>query len=233
MLCAHGIRGGVGAAAAHAGRIRGLGRFAEVHACAHKGHPGLAETLAAVRARTVFLAPLLMAEAYTLRAMLRKLDGAHRPDQEVLLCRPVGTHPRLGELIAAKGLATCRDQSWHPEETALLLVGHGTERHPDADATTRRHAAEIAAGGRFAEVAAAFLDQAPRVPDALEALSAPRCVAVGLFVDQGEHGEEDVPAALAPAGGRAVYAGPIGADPLITELILDQVREAAEAAIAA
>lgn len=232
MLCTHGIRGGIGAAAAHADRLRELGLFAEVHACAHKGEPRLLDTLAKVSARTVLLAPLLMAEAYTLRAMLHRLDGATRPEQTVLVCRPIGAHPRLVDVIAARGEARCAGRGWRPEDTALLLVAHGTERHPDSAATTRQHAAQIATRGRFAQVAVAFLDQAPRVPDALGMITAPQCVAVGLFVDQGEHGEEDVPALLAFAGERAVYAGPIGADPLITELILDQARAASTAVIA-
>jgi sirohydrochlorin ferrochelatase len=71
------------------------------------------------------------------------------------------------------------------------------------------------------------------VPDALEGLSAARCVAVGLFVDAGEHGQQDIPALLAPARERAAYAGPIGPDPLIAELILDQVDAALAASIAA
>ena len=52
--------------------------------------------------------------------------------------------------------------------------------------------------------------------------SGTQCVVVGLFVDAGEHGEEDIPALLAPAGERAVYAARIGPDPLVTELLLDQ-----------
>jgi D-serine deaminase-like pyridoxal phosphate-dependent protein len=50
VLCAHGIRGGVGVAAEHAGRIAARRLFAEVHACALKGAPGLNEVVAAVRA---------------------------------------------------------------------------------------------------------------------------------------------------------------------------------------
>ena len=227
VLCAHGIRGGVGSAAAHAARIRTLGWFAEVHACAHKGAPGLSETLAGVRAPKVYLAPFLMAEGYTLAAMRQRLAAARAPEQEVCVCRPVGSHPRLAEAIVARAVATCVTEGWRPAETGLLLVGHGTERHADSDATARQHAELIAARGRFAEVTTAFLDQAPRVAEALVALRAPGTVAVGLFVDRGEHGEENIPALLAPAGARATYAGPIGLDPLVTELVLDQVRAAA------
>ena len=233
VLCAHGIRGGVGAAAAHAGRIAARGRFAEVHACALRGRPGLVEVLSAVRTPEIVFAPLLMAEGYTLRAMLAMLDHRTSHAARLTVCRPIGVHPHLADMIAAKALAMCATRCRRPAETALRIVAHGTARHPDSGATARRHAAQITARRTFAEVAVGFLDEQPRVPAALAALGAPHCVAVGLFVDAGEHGEEDVPALLAPAGERAVYAGPLGPDPLITELILDQVQAALEASIAA
>jgi sirohydrochlorin cobaltochelatase len=233
VLGAHGIRGGVGGAAEHAGRIAARGLFAEVHACALKGTPSLTEVMAAVSTPEIVFAPLLMAEGYTLQAMLRKLEGAANRSSRVTVCRPIGVHPRLADMIATRARALCATKGWRPGETALLIVGHGTERHPDSGATARRHAAQIAARRIFAEVATGFLDEHPFVPDALRVLTAPHCVAVGLFVDAGEHGEEDIPALLAAAGERAVYAGPIGPDPLVTELILDQAHAALEASIAA
>jgi sirohydrochlorin cobaltochelatase len=233
VLCAHGIRGGIGAAAEHASRLRALGLFGEVHACALKSRPGLVETVAAVRGTTIVVAPLLMAEGYTLAAVHPRLEGIARPGLRRLVCPPVGVHPRLADIISARALALCAARAWRPAGSALLIVGHGTERHRDSGATARRHAARIAARHCFAEVAVAFLDEPPRVCDALDALSAAHCVAVGLFVDAGEHGQEDIPALLAPAGERAAYAGPIGPDPLISGLILDQVDAALAASIAA
>jgi sirohydrochlorin cobaltochelatase len=233
VLCAHGIRGGVGASAEHAGRIVGRGVFAEVRACALKGKPGLREVVAAVRAPELVFAPLLMAEGYTLQAMLAKLERAPDRSRRVTVCQPVGVHPRLADVIAAKARALCARKAWRPADTALLIVGHGTERHPDSGATTHRHAGQIAAQGIFAQVTTGFLDEHPRLPQALDALGGAQCVVVGMFVDAGEHGEEDIPALLAPAGERAVYAGPIGPDPLVTELILDQAHAALAAGIAA
>ena len=233
VLCAHGIRGGAGAAAAHAERIAAQGLFAEVRACALKGTPDLSETVMAVHAPEIVFAPLLMAEGYTLQTMLRQLGGPMAHGSRVTVCRPIGVHPRLADMITGKGVARCATESWRPAETALLIVAHGTERHPDSGATAWRHAARISAQHSFAEVLIGFLDEHPRLPAALDGLSAAHCVAVGLFVDAGEHGEEDIPALLAATQGRAVYAGPIGSDPLITDLILDQVHDALEADIAA
>jgi sirohydrochlorin cobaltochelatase len=233
VLCAHGSRGVVGAAAEHALRIARLGWFGEVHACALKGEPELTRTLAAVRAPSGFLAPLLMAEGFTLRAMLSRLDHAGASRTRLTVCRPVGMHPRLAGMIAAKALALSARNGWPAADTALLIAGHGTERHPDSGASARRHAAEIRAQNVFAEVALGFLDQAPRISDALAGVRARHCVVVGLFVDRGEHGEEDIPKLLAAAGGRAAYAGPIGPDPLIIGLILDEVQAALKGALAA
>jgi sirohydrochlorin cobaltochelatase len=233
VLCAHGIRGGVGAAAEHARRIAGRGLLAEVRACALKGAPGLTEAVAAIRAPEMVFTPLLMAEGYTLHAMQRKLRAAANPSTRLILCRPVGSHPRLADALTAKALSFCAGKAWRPADTALLIVGHGTERHPDSGGTALYHAGQIAAQDIFAEVAVGFLDEPPHVSEALKRLRAERWVAIGLFVDAGEHGEEDVPALLAPAGDRAAYAGPIGPDPLVTDLILDQVEVALEGTLAA
>jgi sirohydrochlorin cobaltochelatase len=233
VLCAHGMRGGVGSAAEHAERIARRNLLAEVRACALKGAPGLTETVASVRAPEMVFTPLLMAEGYTLDAMRRKLRAAANPATRLVPCRPVGSHPRLADALTAKALALCAGKAWRPADTALLIVGHGAERHPDSGGTALRHAGRIAAQGMFAEVAVGFLDEPPRLPEALKRLRAERCVAIGLFVDAGEHGEEDVPSLLAPVGDRAAYAGPIGPDPVVTDLILQQVHAAVEKALAA
>ena len=232
VLCAHGIRGGPGVAAEQAATLARRALFAEVHACAHKGEPGLLEVLARIEAPVVYLAPLLMAEGFTLRAMLTRLQtfGRRRPD--LRLYRPVGCHPRLADLLAATARTAARQQGWRLRDTALLITGHGTTRHAQAGATARRHAAAIAASGAFAEVATAFLDESPTIPEAVPRLRAPRRVAVGLLVDRGEHGEEDIPRLLAAAGGSAVYTGPIGGDPAIADLVLDQLRAAELRALA-
>jgi sirohydrochlorin cobaltochelatase len=226
VLCAHGIRGGPGVAAEHAATIARRALFAEVHACAHKGEPGLLDVLARVEAPVVYLAPLLMAEGFTLRTMLTRLETFGRRHSDLRLCRPVGRHPRLAALLATKAKTVAWDQGWRLRDTALLITGHGTTRHAQASATARRHAAEIAASGAFAEVVTAFLDQSPTILEATSRLRAPRLVAVGLLVDRGEHGEEDIPRLLAAAGGSAVYTGPIGGDPAIADLVLDLVRAA-------
>jgi sirohydrochlorin cobaltochelatase len=226
VLCAHGIRGGPGSALDHADAIARRGLFAEVHACAHKGRPGLVETLARVKTPALFLLPLLMAEAYTLRAMLRKLEKLPAPRGGLRVCRPIGVHPRFADLIARRGEIACAKRGYLPAASALVIAAHGTTRDAGSGTTARAHAEAIRRSGGFAEVATAFLDEPPTLAQTLLSLGPRQCVVVGMFVDQGEHGEEDIPELLAPFDDRAVYAGPVGTDPAVIEFILDQVRAA-------
>ncbi len=105
------------------------------------------------------------------------------------------------------------------------MVGHGTVRHPDSGVTARGHAARIAASEIFADVAVAFLDEPPGVGEVLAALEASRCVAVGLFIDRGEHGENDIPRLLAASGHRGRLCGAGRAViRCMTDLLLQQVQ---------
>lgn len=225
VLCGHGSRGGVGSAAGHAAAIRALGRFAEVQACALKGRPGLRETLAGLARRArIDLVPMLMAEGYTLRTMLRQLDETAPPGARLHVSRPVGSHPGLAAVMAARAAQCCAERGWAAGDTGLLMVGHGTRRDPQSGATAHRHALDIARSGRFAEVGVAFLDEAPGIAQVLAGSPRPRWVAVGLFADHGEHGELDVPRMLAKSGRATTYTGAIGADGRMVDLILEQLR---------
>ena len=46
----------------------------------------------------------------------------------------------------------------------------------------------------------------------------------GQADQRGEHGEEDIPEILSGTDPEAVYTGPIGADPRIAGLLLDQIE---------
>ncbi len=229
LLCAHGSRGGPGSAHRHATALARRQWFRAAAACCLNGRPDLAGALARLPDGPVFLVPFLMAEGYALGTLLpRALGALGAAGARVRLCPPVGAHPRLAEVIADRAAAVCRSRGWRTAETDLLIVGHGSARFAGSGDTARTHAARIAAAGRFAEVTAAFLEEAPRAADVLGARRAARSVTVGLFADGGVHGEADVRALVAGSGGRAVYAGPIGPDPRLSGIVVDQVANAAE-----
>jgi sirohydrochlorin ferrochelatase len=217
LLVAHGIEGAPGIALQHQAAIADLGRFAKVRVACLKGKPDLAAGLRHATA-PVHVVPLLMADGFIMDLLRRKLAG----HQGLVLHPPVGTHPGLVGLIRQKALATAATAGWRPETAGLLLVGHGTPRHPESGGTTEAAAAALAAEGVFAAVRTAFLDQSSYLEEVAASLPDRSWVAVGLFLDEGPHGRDDVTAALAHAGVPVRYAGPIGTDPAIVELVLDR-----------
>ena len=213
LLVTHGVEGRPGVAAVHAASLRARGLAREVRVACLKGEPGLDETLSGAPA-PITVVPLLMADGFIMRLLRSRLVGR----AGVELRPPLGIDPRLAALIAAKAMAACAERGWSPETTTLLLIGHGTPQHPGSAAATRRHAAALTAATRFAEVRTAYLDQPSFLAAAAAALDRP-CVAVGLFVDDGPHGRDDVLEGLAAAAAPVAYTGAIGTYPAIPGLI--------------
>lgn len=224
LLCCHGVYGGPGAAVQHAGAIQRLGLFAETRVCCLKGRPVLADVVQRMQCPRIFLVPLLMAEGY---AAGRLLGGAvtdlAEGHERIVLCRPVGTHPRIAAVLSANALRCCRANAWAPQDTTVIVMGHGTKRCANSGGTAWRHAQALAQSKDFARVESAFLDQPPRLATVLARVCTPHTVVVGLFADRGAHGESDVPRLLAETGYSAAYAGPVGTAPELSRLILDQV----------
>ncbi|MDH3659151.1 MAG: hypothetical protein OEU92_03820 [Alphaproteobacteria bacterium] len=222
MIAVHGIRGQAGCAVDHAKRIAGNGRFGDVRVACLKGTPSLSEVFADLAGRDIVLAPLLMADGYTLKAMRRQLDPITPTLRSLTIAPPLGVHPGLAELIVETATDICRTRGWPPARTDLVIAAHGTRRDPNSGKSAFDHVETIRARRIFAAVRTGFLDQAPMLAE-ITAASRACQVVVGLFIDRGEHGEEDIPAILGEVDPAAVYTGPIGADPRITDLLLDQI----------
>jgi sirohydrochlorin cobaltochelatase len=92
---------------------------------------------------------------------------------------------------------------------ALLLIGHGSARYPDASGAMRRHADSLRAGGHFAQVEIAVLNGAPSVSEALVRIAAPIIRVVPFFMEDGYISEVAVPGAIG-ADSRIVLCCPIG-----------------------
>jgi sirohydrochlorin ferrochelatase len=238
VIAVHGIRGQAGCAVEHAKRITGDGQFAgngrldsrgpfdDVRVACLKGTPSLPEVFADLDGRDVILTPLLMADGYTLKAMRRQLAPLTPTLRSLIIAPPLGVHPRLAELIVTIATDTCRARGWPLAETDLLIAAHGTRRDPNSGKSAFDHVEAIRAKNIFAAVRTGFLDQPPMLADVTAASRACHHVAVGLFIDCGEHGEEDIPEILNEVDPEAIYTGPIGADPRVTDLLLDQTEDA-------
>lgn len=219
ILATHGIAGGPGSATRHARAIRKRGGWTQVRVGCLKADPTLAEAMAGAPA-PVTVVPLLMSEGVICGLMRRRLREI-APEGGWHLTVPVGAHPRLAVLALARALACCRRLGWRPAGTSLLLVGHGTPRHASS-AEHARSVAALLAGRGFAAVGHALLEDRPLPGEAAAALPHAPVVAVGLFLDDGPHGDADVRAALRAIDRPVAYSGAIGADAGLVPLILAQ-----------
>ncbi|MCC7492611.1 MAG: hypothetical protein IT204_09705 [Fimbriimonadaceae bacterium] len=199
MLAAHGSHRSA-ASSAPARRQAALlardGRFSQVVAAFWKEFPALRDVPFLVDAPEVYVVPLFMAEGYfTARVVPRELglEGplTSRGGQRWHYTAPVGTAPELSAVIAARARET--SGAVDPAQTALVLVGHGTVQNRQSKQAVLDHVARLQQAGEFAEVAAAYMEEAPLVADISSLVTAPRIVVVPLFVADGLHTAEDIP----------------------------------------
>jgi sirohydrochlorin cobaltochelatase len=201
----------------HAETIRAQGHFASVGVGFLNGAPPVAEALAALAPRFVHVVPFFMEDGYFTRVAVPTALTGIAPDR-LRLYPPVGLHPGLSRLIEARAAAA---------GGSLVLIGHGSARAPGRPMALHGHAERLRAGGRFADVAVAFLEEAPFAADVLARADSGTVAVAGVFAGDGMHVRDDLPALIAAArtrlGARLHDLGSIGDDPGMADLMLDQV----------
>ncbi|MEA2791113.1 MAG: sirohydrochlorin cobaltochelatase [Acetobacteraceae bacterium] len=93
---------------------------------------------------------------------------------------------------------------------ALLLIGHGSARYPDAGRALHRHAETLRLRGQFGQVEAALLNGAPTVADALARIGAAMIRVVPFFMEDGYFSGVAVPRAIAEVERKASSRGDTG-----------------------
>ena len=111
--------------------------------------------------RDVILAPLLMADGYTLKAMQKRLAPITSTLGSLNIAPPLGAHAGLADQIVAAAKKACRDKNWLLDQTDLLIAAHGTRRDPNSGKSAFDHVDTIRAQNLFAGVRTGFLDQDP------------------------------------------------------------------------
>lgn len=239
----------------HAETIRRRGLFAEVHVAFWKETPLFADVLDAVQAPDIFIVPNLACRGYITGQIIPREMGLDGPltvqgDTRIRLCDPVGTHPRIAEVVAERVQAVITAHGLRAEDTCVALIGHGTTRNPESAIRTNAVANQLQAMGLGTQVRTAFLEQEPRV-ETWEALTqAANIVVMPFMISNGLHGAEDIPALLGldPAdsgfrkmaetgiptgpytirGRRLWYCRAVGAEPVVADIIVDLVQDAVD-----
>lgn len=236
---------------AHAAAVAALGRFARVTTAFWKEEPAIRTALAAIPEREIYAVPNFISEGYYTRTVIpRELGipsgepGSHTlPDGRVLhYCAPTGSHPMMTELLLRRAREVAPGENLR--EAALIIVGHGTERHRNSALAARQQAGAIGAMELFAEVASAYIDEAPQIRQWRELTAREAVIVVPFFIADGMHSFSDIPRMLGipepirgdegrtaifsgnpyPLEGRRLYyASAVGTEPGFAQVIMDQV----------
>lgn len=234
----------------HADEIRRRGLFREVACCFWKEEPNMREVYEMVESEVIYIVPNFISEGYFCQQVLPRelrLDGpvTRRGSKTIHYCDPVGIHPNMTRLLLQRADEVAPGVP--RGETSLIIVGHGTNLNENSTKAIQDQVKLIREGGYgFAEVVDAYMEEAPFVADWAKMTTAPNVVVVPFFIADGLHSFQDIPvllgmreetgAALSEIGlfhsnphhlhsRNLYYSGAIGTEPLMAEVILDQVHD--------
>lgn len=220
--------------------LRGQGRFSVVEALFMRGQPSVSVFGAIVAAAgpttPVVVAPVFMGRGYYTDELVPQALGLAKISHPVVYADPVGCHPQMPHLIAAKAQSVARAAGLDPKHSGLMLVAHGSSRPGGSGDTPKAMAHAIAAQGGFARVETSFLEQAPRAADWRETFPTEDVVVIPLVLAQGLHGTRDIPAAFdfGPEGGARrdeagrmiVLASGLGLEPDLCRMVVEMAQKA-------
>lgn len=222
LLVGHGSPSRTGPArtlAGHARVLKRMGRFSTVRHAVLSGGPDPARELAAmVDQGRVLVLPMFMSDGYLVRHVLRERLGSGGDRPGVHVCPPIGLAPELVNLIVEVAEEIRSVRGWLPNAWDLMLAAHGSTKDPASRHSADTLARSMARVLTVNRVRTAFLEEAPFLANVSDHLIRPTVV-VGLFAAGGGHAREDVPQALKSARQPVAYAGAIGCDRRIPNLI--------------
>jgi len=172
--------------------------------------------------------------------------------QTLFYTRPVGAHPAMTEVILSRAREVVKQFPFpacpKPSETSLVIAGHGTKQNSRSREAIDFQVSRISTQRIFADVHAVFLEEPPGISESYALASSRHVVVVPFFASDGLHVTEDIPVLLGEAGpvvkrrlaaglptwrnptekqGKLVwYSRSVGAAALMTNVILELVREA-------
>ena len=176
------------------------------------------------------------------------------PHTEQVYCPPVGSHESMTRVILSRAAGIIQKfpfpRAPKPSDITLFIAGHGTERNANSRLAIERQVELIRAQNIYAAVHAVFMEEEPRIGDCHSLAQTRYCVVVPFFISDGLHAVEDIPVLLGEperivkerlAAGQPTWRNPtekhgrlfwyspsVGTDPVLAEVILERVREAAK-----
>jgi sirohydrochlorin cobaltochelatase len=219
--------------------LRQRGIADEVTACFWKEQPHLSHVLKTMASNIIVIVPIFTATGYFSQRIIpteMELSGitTRRDGRIIHYTRTLGEHPSLKRIVQQRIEATLQADNLHPNDTAVVVIGHGTQRDTTTRYTTQSQVAYLQHIGIAAQVVDAYLDDTPNIPSIYQRTTAKNIVALPFFLAEGSHTTHDVPNALgvrledypSQVNNRQVYyTAPIGTEDAICDLVVQLARE--------
>ena len=144
-------------------------------------------------------------------------------------------------LVVSRPLAERIEILMNPRnQSALVIVGHGSTLNPDSSDPTYQHADTIRERGVFAEVACAFWKEEPSLREVMHMVESREVYIVPNFISEGYFTREVIPRELGLDGAvtetsrhTLYYCDPVGIHPSMTGLLRKRARDVAPEALPA
>ena len=228
--------------------IREQGIFDQVLCCFWKEEPSMREVMHSVSSPEVYIVPNFISEGYFTQTVIPReleLEGplTRRNGRTIRYCEPVGNHPSMTEVLLKRARETAPGVS--TKETSLLIVGHGTNPNDNSAKAAKTQVALLSGMNLYAEVLPTYMEEAPLISDWASMTTQQNVVVIPFFISDGLHSYQDIPVLLGireevgPAasqsevfqsnphhlhGKELYYGSAIGTDPMMADVILDQVK---------
>jgi sirohydrochlorin cobaltochelatase len=228
--------------------IRARKIFDEVRCCFWKEEPSMREILHSVSCPNVYVVPNFISEGYFTQTVIPRELGltgeiTQLEGKTIRYCQPVGNHPSMTSVLLKRASETAPDVP--PEESSLLIVAHGTNLNDNSAKAAKTQVALLSSLKLYAEVLPAYMEEAPLINEWATMTIQKNVVVVPFFISDGLHSYQDIPVLLGirqevgPSasqsevfkrnphllyGKNLFYGSAIGTDPMMAEVILDQVE---------
>jgi sirohydrochlorin cobaltochelatase len=173
--------------------------------------------------------------------------------QKLFYCRPVGSHQSMTKVLLARAHEVVEKfpfpRAPKARDITLFIAGHGTEQNENSRKAVEHQVEVIRGQNLYSDVQSVFLEEEPRISACYQIAKTKNIVLVPFFISDGLHVQEDIPVMLGEPErivqqrlqkghaawrnptekhGKLVWcAGSVGTEPMMTEVILERVREAA------
>ena len=233
-----------------ANQITEQGLFAEVHCSFWKEEPSCREAYYLFDSEKIYVVPVFISEGYfTKQVIPRELELNSRTsfvhNKTIHYCDPVGIHASMTKCLADR-VQTISPVPLAPEETSIIIVGHGTGLDVNSAQAIKNQVNLLKQRyPKYALITDAYMEEAPLIKNWKEITSSPNVIVVPFFISDGLHSYQDIPVLLglvskveAPASQRKefhyapktfnqqtlYFSNAIGNNPLIAKIITDQVQ---------